>query len=155
MNYKEFNKFCRSLPATTYVIQWGGSHVWKVGGKVFAIGGWQEDAPSFTFKVSDIAYEMLKEQPGLRPAPYLASRGMKWIQHFAKPGLSDAGLRDYVRQSHAIVSQGLSKKKRIAFGLAPKRNESSLSALRRRLTGTEFVSRPAIRGLYGETNDTL
>ena len=119
MNYKEFNKFCRSLPATTYVIHWGGSHVWKVGGKVFAIGGWQEDAPSFTFKVSDIAYEMLKEQPGLRPAPYLASRGMKWIQHFAKPGLSDAGLRDYVRQSHAIVSQGLSKKKRIALGLAP------------------------------------
>jgi predicted DNA-binding protein (MmcQ/YjbR family) len=122
MNYKEFNKFCRSLPATTYVIQWGGSHVWKVGGKVFAIGGWQEDAPSFTFKVSDIAYEMLKEQPGLRPAPYLASRGMKWIQHFAKPGLSDAGLRDYIRQSHAIVSQGLSKKKRIALGLAPGAN---------------------------------
>jgi predicted DNA-binding protein (MmcQ/YjbR family) len=62
---------------------------------------------------------MLKEQAGLRPAPYLASRGMKWIQHFAKPGLSDAGLRDYIRQSHAIVAQGLSKKKRIALGLAP------------------------------------
>ena len=119
MTYKEFNRFCRSLAATTYVVQWGGSHVWKVGGKVFAIGGWQEDAPSFTFKVSDIAYEMLKEQPGLRPAPYLASRGMKWIQHFAKPGLSDKALRDYIRQSHAIVCQGLSKKKRIALGLAP------------------------------------
>ena len=131
MNYKEFNKFCRSLPATTYVIQWGGSHVWKVGGKVFAIGGWQEDAPSFTFKVSDIAYEMLKDQPGLRPAPYLASRGMKWIQHFAKPGLSDAGLRDYVRQSHAIVSQGLSKKKRIALGLAPGANIRARSFARR------------------------
>src|SRR5271163_2014968 len=80
MTYKEFNKLCRGLPATTYVMQWGGSHVWKVGGKVFAIGGWQEEEASFTFKVSDIAYEMLKEQPGLRPAPYLASRGLKWIQ---------------------------------------------------------------------------
>jgi predicted DNA-binding protein (MmcQ/YjbR family) len=69
-----------------------------------------------TFKVSDIAYELLKEQPGLRPAPYLASRGLKWIQHYAKPGLSDAALRDYIRQSHAIVAQGLSKKKRIALG---------------------------------------
>src|SRR5690606_27443387 len=39
MTYPEFNDFCRSLPATTYVVQWGGSHVWKVGGKVFAIGG--------------------------------------------------------------------------------------------------------------------
>jgi predicted DNA-binding protein (MmcQ/YjbR family) len=39
MNYKAFNKYCESLPVTTYVVQWGGSHVWKVGGKVFAIGG--------------------------------------------------------------------------------------------------------------------
>jgi predicted DNA-binding protein (MmcQ/YjbR family) len=118
MTYKEYNAFCRKLPATTYVVQWGGAHVWKVGGKVFAIGGWHDDHPAFTFKVNDIAYEMLKGQPGLRPAPYLASRGMKWIQHYAKPGLSDAELRDYIRQSHAIVSQGLSKKKRIALGLA-------------------------------------
>ncbi len=28
-----------SLPATTHVVQWGGAHVWKVGGKVFAVGG--------------------------------------------------------------------------------------------------------------------
>ena len=51
MTYIKFNAFCRGLPATTYVVQWGGSHVWKVGGKVFAIGGWQDDEPSFTFKV--------------------------------------------------------------------------------------------------------
>ena len=118
MTCEEFNEFCRTLPATTYVVQWGGSHVWKVGGKVFAIGAWRNDEPSFTFKVSDISYEMLKEQPGLRPAPYLASRGMKWIQHYAKPGLSDGELRDYIRQSHAIVSQGLSKKRRIELGLS-------------------------------------
>ncbi|WP_284944287.1 MmcQ/YjbR family DNA-binding protein [Acidisoma cladoniae] len=98
-------------------VQWGGSHVWKVGGKVFAIGGWNDHEPSFTFKVSDISYEMLKAQPGLRPAPYLASRGLKWIQHYAKPGLSDGALRDYIRQSHMIVSQGLSKKRRIELGL--------------------------------------
>jgi predicted DNA-binding protein (MmcQ/YjbR family) len=117
MTYDEFNAFCRALPATTYVVQWGGSHVWKVGGKVFAIGGWQDDEPSFTFKVSEISYEMLREQPGLRPAPYLASRGLKWIQHFAKPGLSDAGLHDYIRQSYTLVLHGLTKKKRIELGL--------------------------------------
>jgi predicted DNA-binding protein (MmcQ/YjbR family) len=117
MTYDEFNAFCRALPATSYVVQWGGSHVWKVGGKVFAIGGWQDAEPSFTFKVSEISYELLKEQLGLRPAPYLASRGLKWIQHFEKPGLSDDELRDYIGQSHVIVSQGLSKKKRIELGL--------------------------------------
>ena len=69
MTLGEYNEFCRALPATTYVVQWGGSHVWKVGGKVFAIGGWDEDETSVTFKVSGIAFEILKEQPGLRPAP--------------------------------------------------------------------------------------
>ncbi|MCG8595120.1 MAG: MmcQ/YjbR family DNA-binding protein [Kiloniellales bacterium] len=118
MTYEEFNSFCASLPATSHVVQWGGSHVWKVGGKVFAIGGWHEDEEArFTFKVSDIAYEILQEQPGLRPAPYLASRGMKWIQHFEKPGLSDDDLKDYLRESHRIVSLGLSKKKQKELGL--------------------------------------
>lgn len=118
MTYEDYNAFCGGLPATTHVVQWGGSHVWKVGGKVFAIGGWSDDEPGITFKVSEIAYEMLQDQPGLRPAPYLASRGMKWIQHFAKPGLSDDGLRDYLRASHAIVARGLPKKRRIELGLA-------------------------------------
>ncbi len=117
MTYDDYNTFCQALPATSYVVQWGGSHVWKVGGKVFTIGGWDGDTPAFTFKVSDIAYEMLKEQPGLRPAPYLASRGMKWIQHYANPGLDDAELKDYIRQSHRIVSLGLPKKKQRELGL--------------------------------------
>jgi predicted DNA-binding protein (MmcQ/YjbR family) len=117
MTYEEFNEFCHALPATTYVVQWGGSHVWKVGGKVFAIGGWQDGEPSFTFKVTGIGFEILKDQPGFRPAPYLASRGMTWIQHFAKPGLSDDELKAYIRQSYLIVAQGLSKKKQKELGL--------------------------------------
>jgi predicted DNA-binding protein (MmcQ/YjbR family) len=118
MTPAEFNTFCRALPATTYVVQWGGSHVWKVGGKVFAIASGEGEEPRITFKVSEIAYEMLKDRPGLRPAPYLASRGMKWIQHFARPSLPDPDLRDYIRQSHVIVARGLSKKMRSELGLA-------------------------------------
>ena len=117
MTYEEFNAFCRGLPATTYVVQWGGSHVWKVGGKVFVIGVCEGEVMAYSFKVSHISYEILKEQPGLRPAPYLASRGLKWIQHFAMPGLNDSELRAYIRQSHVIVAQGLSKKKRAELGL--------------------------------------
>ncbi len=81
MTLDEYNRFCASLHATTHVVQWGGAHVWKVGGKVFAIGGWDDgrrcSSPS---NARDAAFDMLKEQPGCRPAPYLASRGMKWIQ---------------------------------------------------------------------------
>jgi predicted DNA-binding protein (MmcQ/YjbR family) len=118
MTYDEFNAFCGSLKAVTYVNQWGGAHVWKVGGKVFAIGGWHEDGPAFTFKAGG-SYEMLKDQPGLRPAPYLASRGMKWIQVYGEPGLTDAELKDYLRQSHKIVSAGLTRKVQRELGLAP------------------------------------
>ena len=118
MTYEEFNAFCASLPATTHVVQWGGSHVWKVGGKVFAIGGWDTgDHAGITFKVSEIAYEILRDQPGLRPAPYLASRGMKWIQHYQEPGLGEEELKEYLVASHRLVSLGLTKKKQKELNL--------------------------------------
>lgn len=120
MKAREFNAFCRRLPATSHVVQWGGADVWKVGGKVFAIA-WAEGGgdASVTFKVSELAFEILKEQPGLRPAPYLASRGLKWIQHHDKPGLSDAELKDYLVRAHQIVAAGLSRRKRRELGLEP------------------------------------
>lgn len=111
MTYQEFNDFCCSLPATTYVMQWGGSHVWKVGGKVFAIGGWGEaNQPAFTFKTSDRNYYFLQDKPGYKPAPYLASRGMKWIQQFDATKTSKEELIYYLEESHHIVSLGLTKK---------------------------------------------
>ena len=111
MNQKDFNAFCNSLWATTHVVQWRGSHVWNVGQKVFAIGRWSNrEHTGITFKVSEIAFEVLQDEPGLRPAPYFASRGMKWIQHYAEPGLSDEGLKSYLSQSHRIVFSGLTKK---------------------------------------------
>lgn len=120
MTNDEFNRFCQSLPATTHVVQWGGSDVWKVGGKVFAIGSRPNGTrPAFTFKVSDVSYELLRNQPGLRPAPYLASRGLKWIQHYSKPGLSRKELQDYLRYSHQLVARGLSKKLQKELGLNP------------------------------------
>jgi predicted DNA-binding protein (MmcQ/YjbR family) len=112
LTHDELNAFCGTLPAATYVMQWRGSHVWKVGGKVFAIGMRVDGGPGVTFKVSDMSYEVLREQPGLRPAPYFATRGMKWIQHYAKPGLPDDALGDYLRESHRIVASGLTRKKR-------------------------------------------
>ena len=118
MTLEEYNAFCATLPATSHVVQWGGSHVWKVGGQVFAIAGRGDDGASrVTFKISPLAFDILKEQPGCRPAPYLASRGFKWIQHFEAPGLPDDALQDYLRESHRIVSRGLSKKRRQALGL--------------------------------------
>lgn len=118
MTYDQYNAFCGSLPAATHVVQWGGAHVWKVGGKVFAIGGWSDGQhPFVTFKCSELTYEILKDQPGLRPAPYLASRGMTWIQMYDDPGLDDSELKRYLVESHRLVVQKLTKKMRKELGL--------------------------------------
>jgi len=117
MTRDEYNIFCRGLPATTHVVQWGNSDVWKVGGKVFAICGWNKDADAFTFKASEIVLEVLRDQPGIRPAPYLASRGFKWLQHYAEPGLSDAELRNHITLSYEMIVAALPKKKRAELGL--------------------------------------
>ncbi|MBY0612062.1 MAG: MmcQ/YjbR family DNA-binding protein [Beijerinckiaceae bacterium] len=117
MTRAEFNAFCGALPATTHVVQWRGSDVWKVGGKVFAICGWSvsDDNPGITFKTSDMGYEALRDAPGFRPAPYLASRGMKWIQRCG-PTTADE-VSSHILASHAIVAAGLPKRTRTALGL--------------------------------------
>jgi len=120
MTLDEYNTFCTSLAATTHVVQWGGAHVWKVGGKVFAIASqWDtgpDGPPHVTFKTSEMSFDLLKDQPGCRPAPYLASRGMKWIQRVSAESMDDAALKDYLRESHRLVALGLTKKARASLG---------------------------------------
>ena len=118
LSYDQYNDFCRALPATTHVVQWGGAHVWKVGPKVFAIAGWSKgELPFITFKCSDMAFEILREQPGLRPAPYLAPRGGKWIQMNGEPGLDDDAMKDYLAESYRLISLKLTKKLQAELGL--------------------------------------
>lgn len=118
MTYEELNQFCGSLTSTTYIVQWGGSHVWKVGGKVFAIGGWsQSEEPAFTFKTSALNFDFLSEHHGYKPAPYFANRGMKWIQQIDTSKEKDEELQYYLRESHRIVSLGLTKAKQKELGL--------------------------------------
>ena len=118
MSLEEFDGFCGALPAATFVVQWGGSHVWKVGGKVFAI---RDDEGGFTFKATPLAFEVMASAPGMRPAPYLASRGLKWLQRTDASQVSDEELRGFLRASHALVAAGLPRKTRQALGLSDSR----------------------------------
>lgn len=123
MTNEEFNKFCASQTAAEHVVQWGGADVWKVGGKVFAIGGWtkvkgQEDKEvGFTFKTSENNYLFLENKEGYRPAPYLASRGMKWIQKIGADSSEDEALRYYILESYKMIAAALSKKKQRELGI--------------------------------------
>lgn len=124
MKLEVYNAFCKSIPNTTTVVQWGGAHVWKIGNKVFAVGSQAKDIENddpdhvcISIKVSEMAWEILQDVPGCRPAPYLASRGMKWIQRTSDATLSVEEMKTYIKQSHDIVASGLTKKLQRELGL--------------------------------------
>lgn len=117
MTRQDYDAFCGSLPHATHVVQWGAASVWKIGGKVFAIGGWSDGGEfAVSFKCSATSFAILKDLPGARPAPYLASRGLSWIQRFDARSLSDHDLKQYVRQSYAMILAALPKKTQRALG---------------------------------------
>ena len=117
MTRDEFDSFCRALPATTNVIQWGNASVWKVGGKIFAIcSGWGEgEGPKFSFKCSDMAFRILPDQPDIIPAPYLARA--KWVQLERPDAMNDEEFRKHLVAAHEIIAAKLTKAKRVELGL--------------------------------------
>lgn len=118
MQHSQFNAFCQALPETHYVMQWQQSDVWKVDSKVFAIGNWKNPQQGhISFRVSEHNFAVLQEQPGFRPAPYMASRGLKWIQIHDLDAVPCEQLHYYLRESHRIISLGLSKKRQKELGL--------------------------------------
>lgn len=121
MTLDGYNRFCRRLAHTAHVIQWDDAHVWKVGGpggKVFAIASrWEGPSLDITFKVSQLTFDLLKDSPGMRPAPYLASRGLLWLQRRSAETLDDAALGDYLRESHRLASLNLPKRVQKELGL--------------------------------------
>jgi len=117
MTRDEFDAFCGALTGTTNVIQWGGSSVWKVGGKIFAICSiWGEGMEEkISFKCSELSYTTLCEQPGIIPAPYLARA--KWVQIQEPDAMGDDDIRTYITQAHEIISAKLTKAVRAELGL--------------------------------------
>ena len=75
------------------------------------------DPNSLSLKCSEASFAILKELPGLRSAPYLASRGLSWIQRVDARSLSDHDLNEYVRQSYAMILAALSKRAQAALGV--------------------------------------
>ena len=117
MTPEAFQARCLALPAATLSIQWGGSRVYKVGGRIFAIvgGAIGEDPPAYAFKASDMAYELLIEQGLAAPAPYLARA--KWVRLASPDALPDDELAAYLGQAHELVARRLTRAARRALGL--------------------------------------
>ena len=107
-------KVCLALPGVTLDHPFGDDHdAYKVGGKMFAIVG---GMGGLSFKVSDIAYEVLTEDGRARPAPYLARN--KWVNLERIDAWPDDELAEHLAIAHSIVAAKLTKKARAALGVA-------------------------------------
>ncbi len=117
MKFEAFEAYCLSLPAATLTVQWSDAHVFKVGGKMFAVArpSGEGHLGGYTFKASDMAFELLVEQGIARPAPYLARA--KWVQLLARDSLPERDLRAYLDEAHALVSARLTRAARKELGL--------------------------------------
>jgi predicted DNA-binding protein (MmcQ/YjbR family) len=123
MTLSGYNRFCRSLPHTVHVVQWSDAHVWKVGGpagKVFAIASRRDGQDlDITFKTTPLSFDLLKDKPGIRPAPYLASRGLLWLQRRTAETLDDRALKDYLRASHRLAAMNRPRRAQRELGFLP------------------------------------
>lgn len=114
---EEFDHYCCSLKSATHVVQWRGSSVWKIGGKIFAIhpnmGESQEHR--LNFKCSDLSYQILCELPGIIPSPYLARA--KWVQITTAEAMGAEDICAYINIAYDIISQKLTRDKRAELGI--------------------------------------
>jgi len=116
MRYAEIEKFCLSLKAATMVVQWGEHHVFKVGGKIFAMLGNADERPqTVSFKASDDSFHILIQLQNIIPAPYLAKS--HWVYLERLDALSTTDLKAYLMRAHALIAAKLSKKKQTELGL--------------------------------------
>lgn len=105
-----------SLPGATLSVQWGDDHVFKVGGKMFAV--MRDPAATqqtISFKAGDDSFQILTTQAGIIPAPYL--QRARWVQLDRLSRMKTGELKAYLTRAHAIVAGGLTKKARAALGL--------------------------------------
>ena len=117
MDRNQFDDFCADLAATTHVIQWGGSSVWKVGGKIFAVcSHWVAgNHAKISFKCSEMSYTLLREEEGIIPAPYLARA--QWVQLEHPDAMSKADIQLYIEEAHRIIAGKLTRAARAVLGL--------------------------------------
>lgn len=113
MDRAGIGKVCLALPAATLDHPFGDEHdAYRVGGKMFVMVGGDGGV---SFKVSDIAYEVLTETGRARPAPYLARA--KWVNLPEPSAWDDEDLADHLASAHRIVASKLTKKARAELGL--------------------------------------
>lgn len=110
--------YCLTLPGASTDWKWGRNRVLSIAdNKMFAIIDFSERGTyTLAFKVDDDLFLGFTDQPGIRPAPYLARA--HWIAMDAPYPLGESALRAALLRSHQLVVMGLPRYRRAGLLLA-------------------------------------
>ena len=108
MNVEWVRRYCMALPHTTETVQWGGSLVFKIGGRIFAVAALEPGDTWLSFKCSPENFAELVEREGVIPAPYLARA--QWVALQTDDAVKAPELKRFLRQAYDLVFAKLTKK---------------------------------------------
>jgi len=110
MDVEWVRKLCLSFPHATVTVQWGGSLVFKVAGKIFVVAATEPGETWISFKCSEEKFHELVEREGVIPAPYLARA--HWVALETDDALRATELKPLLREAYDLVVAKLPKKLR-------------------------------------------
>ena len=118
MNLDWIRAHCVSLPHTTEEVQWEDHLLFKVGGKMYAIGSLNPAHDALSLKADPDEFDALVELPGVIPAPYMARN--KWVQIQEFDGVPRAEVKRLLTKSYEIIKAKLPKRLQADLAKPPK-----------------------------------
>lgn len=113
MNLDWIRACCMSLPHVTENIAWEEHLVFKIGGKMFAVGSLNPARDTLSLKADPAEFAELVDQPGIIPAPYMARA--QWVQLQSCDAVPKAQVRRLLAKSYELVKAKLPKKTQAAL----------------------------------------
>ncbi|RZI44627.1 MmcQ/YjbR family DNA-binding protein [Herbaspirillum sp. HC18] len=109
MNYAKLLSYCKTLPNAEWERKWGNALTFMVARKMFALFILDDkDKPTDLWcKVDDDVFLSYTDQPGIRPAPYLARA--KWIA-MSPHAMTDAMAKETLRRARDLIFSKLPKR---------------------------------------------
>jgi len=107
MNVDEIREYCIAFPEATENLQWGDDLCFKVRAKLFVTVALTAVPKKVCFKCTPETFAELIERDDIHPAPYVGR--YKWVILDRLDALSNAELKDLIRQSYEMVAAKAAK----------------------------------------------
>ena len=115
MTIEDIQAICHGMNGVTEDIKWGHDLAFSIGGKMFCVVGLADTPTTASFKVTDDEFEELSQQPGFKPAPYVAKYKWVFIEDINK--MNKTKWKHYLKQSYELVADKLPAKLKKQLGL--------------------------------------